>query len=289
MHAIRAELPAPPAGPGLDFIVGDLDSLRPETRTWFLEQRQGRYQDQDQDQEAGADEGGDAARRIVLIDDQDSTDFTKAVQFARELSRPRRKQQRRGAVDAAGQGEDAASSEDDIICYSGLGGRVDQAMSQLHHLYMFQRGRQRQQKKEEGGREEETQEQQGTGSSGEEDDRYPDGRMYLTNGESLTFVLRSGRHRIRIRDHLRPHDNSPSPPRVKNTALGKNVGLIPLAGPSELTTRGLEWDVRDWRTEFGGRISTSNHTTPEHDVIDVHTTNDILFTIDFAPATAPGS
>ena len=72
----------------------------------------------------------------------------------------------------------------------------------------------------------------------------------------------------------------------KPTALGKHVGIIPLAGPSELTTRGLEWDVEGWRTEFGGRMSTSNHTTPGHDVVEVRTTADVLFTIDFAPASA---
>jgi len=40
---------------------------------------------------------------------------------------------------------------------------------------------------------------------------------------------------------------------------GPTCGLVPLAGPSVLTTRGLRWDVAAWRSEFGGAVSTSNH------------------------------
>jgi thiamine pyrophosphokinase len=40
---------------------------------------------------------------------------------------------------------------------------------------------------------------------------------------------------------------------------GKECGLIPLGRPvASLTTSGLHWDVTDWRSEFGGNISSSN-------------------------------
>ena len=37
------------------------------------------------------------------------------------------------------------------------------------------------------------------------------------------------------------------------------MGIVPLGGSAKITTEGLEWDVRDWETRFGGRVSTSNH------------------------------
>ncbi|RYO74640.1 hypothetical protein DL764_010793 [Monosporascus ibericus] len=260
VRAIRADLP--PAGPPLDFIVGDLDSLRSETRAWFLQQ-------------PGLGPAG-RQQQIIEIEDQDSTDFAKAVKHARELS-----QKRARGRPSAGSSHDQV---EDIICYSGLGGRVDQAMSQLHHLYMFQQRRGPSDVTSNESAETEARERPENG------DGHASGRMYLTNGESLTFVLLAGRHAIRIRDKLDVHEDAPIPtnikaeeasrPESKPNVFGKHVGIIPLAGPSLLTTRGLEWDVRDWRTEFGGRMSTSNHTTPGSDVVEVETSRDVLFTID---------
>jgi Thiamin pyrophosphokinase, vitamin B1 binding domain len=39
---------------------------------------------------------------------------------------------------------------------------------------------------------------------------------------------------------------------------GPTCGLIPLAGPSTITTQGLKWDVEAWDTALGGRVSTNN-------------------------------
>jgi thiamine pyrophosphokinase len=93
--------------------------------------------------------------------------------------------------------------------------------------------------------------------------------MYLFSGESLTFLLKAGRHRIRVRDG----------PAGEGDVFGKYVGLLPVGGPSRITTRGLEWDVTDWETRFGGRMSTSNHVLPETEVVEVETTEDVLWTI----------
>ncbi|KAE9371330.1 thiamineeeeeeeeeeeeeeeeeeeeeeeeeeeeeeeeeeeeeeeeeeeeeeeeeeeeee pyrophosphokinase [Stipitochalara longipes BDJ] len=129
----------------------------------------------------------------------------------------------------------------DIVVLGGLGGRVDQGMSVLHQLYTYQ--------KEPG---------------------YPEGKMYLLSTEAITFVLKAGRHKIKAmakygEDGL-------------GAGLGKHVGIIPLKEPSIITTEGLEWDIKDWKTEFGGQMSTSNHV--KKDWITVETTKDVLFTID---------
>ncbi len=152
---------------------------------------------------------------IILDTDQYSTDFTKAVRrIQSEFSQPT-----------------------DIIAIGGLGGRVDQGLSVLHHLYMFQ--------KEPG---------------------YPSGKMFLLSSEAITFVLKSGKHKIKAKQLF------------DWGGLDKHIGIIPLKEPSLISTEGLEWDIKDWKTEFGGNISTSNHVVEEW--ITIETTKDVLFTID---------
>ncbi|KAK0670101.1 putative thiamine pyrophosphokinase [Cercophora samala] len=129
----------------------------------------------------------------------------------------------------------------DIVVVGSLGGRVDHGISQLHHLYMFQ-----------------------------SDPNYNEGKMYFFSGESLTFMLKAGRkHVIRVRDG----------PAGDKDVFAKWVGILPVKEPSRITTKGLEWDVTDWPTEFGGQMSTSNHILPETRVIEVEATKDVLFTM----------
>lgn len=179
----------------LHTIIGDLDSLRDNIRSYF--------------------ESPPLQTKIIHDPDQYSTDFGKAVRHLRNTHT--------GPVD--------------IVALGGLGGRVDQGLSQLHHLYLFQ--------KEPG---------------------YPQGRVFLVSEESITFLLKTGSHSIRVRDG------------GKET-FGKHVGIIPIREPSRITTKGLEWDVEDWETEFGGQLSTSNHILPDTRVVEIHTTKDVLFTI----------
>jgi len=183
----------------LDVIIGDLDSVTNKTRAYF---------------EAATP----SKPRTEVIHDpsQYSTDFGKAVDYVR----------------------DQHGMPVDIVAIGGLGGRVDQGVSQLHHLYLFQ-----------------------------QHPRYDEGRMYLFSGESLTFLLKTGYHQIRVRED------------GQEDVFAKWVGILPLKEPSHITTKGLEWDVTDWETEFGGMLSTSNHVLPETKVVEVHTTKDVLFTI----------
>lgn len=197
----------------LGVIIGDLDSLEPAARSYF--------------------ESGRGKTTVIHEPDQESTDFGKAVAYIRRQHRHADLRDGDGTQDAA------ATAPLDIVAVGGLGGRVDQGLSQLHHLYLFQR-----------------------------DPSYAQGRMYLFSGESLTFLLKGGgRHRIRVRDGGR------------EDVFGKHVGILPVGGPSRITTRGLEWDVSDWETEFGGRMSTSNHVLPATEVVEVETTRDVLFTM----------
>ena len=161
------------------------------------------------------------ARGVAVIRDPDqySTDFTKCLKWLRQH-----------AIDTRG-----VASRLDVIALGGLGGRVDQGFSQIHHLYMAAK-----------------------------DEELLVGEIYLLSEQSLSFVLEAGLNRIEL---------------SRETFAG-NVGIIPITGPAVITTNGLKWDVQDWKTEFGGEISTSNHLISE--TIEIETATRVLFTVELA-------
>lgn len=125
----------------------------------------------------------------------------------------------------------------DVVVVGGLGGRADQAFSQIHHLYLAS-----------------------------EDISLDLGDIYLVTPRSIIFVLQKGMNSIRTP--------------VGSGFLTENVGIIPIGRPSVISTKGLEWDVEDWSTEFGTQISTSNHIRAN--VVRVKTTERVLFTVELA-------
>jgi len=195
---------------GLSMICGDMDSVRPGV----LEFYRGK------------------GVRIFKDTDQDSTDLMKCLKFITESEMLETAVKQR-VPDLP----EPFDSDIDIVLLGGLGGRADQAFSQLHYLYIT-----------------------ATPSS------YIWARdVYLITMESVIFVLEKGLNRI----------HAP----VKPTMFTENVGIIPIGRPSIITTRGLEWDVTEWPTAFGGQMSTSNHIKAE--VIEVESTERVLFTLEY--------
>lgn len=96
------------------------------------------------------------------------------------------------------------------------------------------------------------------------------GESYLLSEQSLSFVLAKGLNKIEL---------------TKET-FAENVGIIPITGPAVISTKGLEWDVHDWQTEFGGQMSTSNHLRSE--MIEINTTTRVLFTVELASQLTAG-
>lgn len=132
---------------------------------------------------------------------------------------------------------------------------MDQGLSVLHHLYMFQA-----------------------------DAEYSAGKMYLLSSECVTFLLKAGRHRVRVKQdpvfalHEGDEGGSGEGRPGLRWGLGKHIGIIPMKEPSVISTKGLEWDVQDWKTEIGGSLSTSNWVRKEW--VEIETSKDVLFTID---------
>lgn len=118
-----------------DAIVGDLDSLSQEAQQHYSKQ----------------------GVQIIKDPDQYSTDFTKSLVWIR-------KEWQKQCVENA---------ELDVVVMGGLGGRVDQGFSQIHHLYLAL--------------------------------NQPDllhGSMYLLSEQSLSFVLEAGENQLRVNDRV---------------------------------------------------------------------------------------
>jgi thiamine pyrophosphokinase len=102
-----------------------------------------------------------------------------------------------------------------------------------------------------------------------EETKHPNLRLWLFSESSLSFVLRSQKNVLRGL--------------VESGCFTENLGLVPIWGPAVISTEGLEWDVREWETQMGGQVSTSNHV--KADEVVVQTSAPILFTIERAPLT----
>ncbi len=166
--------------------------------------------------------------KVVNDPDQYSTDFTKCLKFVRQYAES-------SLSTLNHRGERVQDDTMDVVVLGGLGGRVDQGFSQIHHLFMA-----------------------------ENDPSLLKGRIYLLSEQSLSFVLSASPSSSSTTDdnkntniiHLQPG------------YFAENVGILPILGRTLLTTSGLEWDVERWPTEFGGQVSTSNHIRADNIEID---------------------
>ncbi|KAH8681737.1 putative thiamine pyrophosphokinase [Xylariales sp. PMI_506] len=222
LYDVKDQGAEPSSFDNLDVIIGDLDSLAPAARSYYT--------------------AASPSLQIIHDEDQYSTDFTKAVRHIRTR--------------AAAAGGDGSQQPVNIVAMGGLGGRVDQGLSQLHHLYMFQTS-----------------------------PTYSDGRVYLVSGSSLTFLLKTGRHVIHVREpaEVSSAGGSGGGGGGREELFDKYAGIVPIKEPSVITLKGFEWDVEDWTTEIGGLVSTSNHVLPESEVVEVVTSKDVIFTIALKP------
>ncbi|KAK2874994.1 hypothetical protein FQN49_001875 [Arthroderma sp. PD_2] len=198
---------------------------------------------------------------VIENPDQYSTDFMKCLSFLADNCSKILGTTQQTSHDDHGTGFPRLNEELDVIVFGGLGGRVDQGFAQIHHLFCA------------------------TPSASAQITR-PRGKIYLISEESISFFLHQGENTI-----LTPGGSSLKKPKGeiepgnsdsadKRLCLSENIGIIPIGGPSLITTQGLEWDVENWRTEFGGQLSTSNHIRA--DAVEIHTSAPVLFTVDAA-------
>ncbi|KAI1936811.1 thiamine pyrophosphokinase [Ophidiomyces ophidiicola] len=212
-------------------IVGDLDSIDPYVREHFERLNVEIIKESEQ-------YSTDFAKCLRYLKNNFENIISSSPEFSADYENVPRKQQRHL----------------DIVILGGLGGRVDQAFSQIHSLY--------------------------TASQSTAD--KPPGDLYLISEESISFLLCEGRNTILTPGGgaLESRKKFPSGLEFTECCFSENVGIIPVGGTSVINTKGFEWDVRDWETKFGGQLSTSNHIRA--DAVEVNTTIPVLFTMELA-------
>lgn len=203
---------------------------------------------------------------ILEDPDQYSTDFTKCLKYlnthaAEIIASPRKGPGSSPKRETSPQPTQESTLE--IVILGGLGGRVDQAFSQIHHLYMMTQTQR------------ELRENKPTNDD-QSSKPAAGGNLYLVSEESITFILQQGKNIIHTPATKRADIDSEE----QEHFFEENIGIIPLSAPASITTRGFEWDVQDWHTEIGGQISTSNHIRA--DKVEVETSVPVLFTVELA-------
>ncbi|EHA23846.1 hypothetical protein ASPNIDRAFT_180383 [Aspergillus niger ATCC 1015] len=225
-------------------IIGDLDSIHPDIKSHY--------------QSHGVN--------VIYHHDDYSTDFTKALRYIRANTSEILSSSAASSTpdhDQANNTHQQYNQDDSlsILILGGLGGRVDQAFSQIHHLYSNST----------------IPSSPSSSSSTEEARKRGEGALYLVSEESITFILHPGKNVIRTpgvkRGGIKEREEG-------YYLLEENVGIIPLSGMERITTKGFQWDVESWATEIGGQISTSNHIRAEE--VEVTAGGAVLFTVELA-------
>ncbi|CAG8816730.1 30406_t:CDS:2, partial [Gigaspora margarita] len=195
---------------------GDLDSLRDDVKDFYISKL--------------LDKGAEVERDP----DQNSTDFMKCIELVRRKERE-------------------SSVKHEIVALGTFGGRVDQAMSNIHYLYKLKNER----------------------------------RIYLLSDQNMTILLDKGKHQIHCNQAIEGPSCGIIPIGIERaivttTGLEWNLSMSIFVIPSIRFTSLIKSDsnfvIANSSTSFGEMISTSNHLT--NDIVMIETDSPILWTVE---------
>lgn len=179
---------------------------------------------------------------IQFDSDQDSTDLDKCLHYINNLTKLSGATEllsKEGPGHLQSRVHNLLTAGTSVAIFGSLGGRADQALALLHRLYKIDK--------------------EGSTSNL--------GDLYLILPDSMIFVLEKGHHVIW----------TPVGPGYFDQ---HGVGIVPLDGrPVFVTSRGLKYEMTNWKAEFGVRISTSNSIVGNS--VELETTGRVIFTICF--------
>lgn len=180
-----------------DYIVGDLDSLKPDVKQWY--------------ESKGVE--------VIKQSTQYATDMQKAIDLV-EVHYHYADAQERFDVSSLDTYDSLLTlhsslnktSRTQMLMVGAIDGRFDHTIQSIS--VMLKRIQQ-----------------------------SPDSPIFFLTRTNLIFAIPKGLNYV---DY------------TKTTFQSYNCGLLPLAGDTRLTTKGLKWDVIDWDSSLTGSVSTSN-------------------------------
>lgn len=96
---------------------------------------------------------------------------------------------------------------------------------------------------------------------------YPEREIFLYNDTSMAVLVHAGATSIEVRIE----------PTTEGVSEGPTCGLIPIGQPvKSITTTGLQWNLNQQSSDFGGLVSTSNRITDR--IVTVDSTEPFIFT-----------
>ncbi|CAG8677418.1 2712_t:CDS:2 [Cetraspora pellucida] len=165
--------------------------------------------------------------------DQNSTDFMKCIELVRRKE---------------------SSVKHEIVALGTFGGRVDQAMSNIHYLYKLKNER----------------------------------RIYLLSDQNMTILLDKGKHQIHCNQAIEGPSCGIIPIGIERaivttTGLEWNLSMLIFVTPIPFfSINFVESDstfvIANSSTSFGEMISTSNHLI--NDIVMIETDSPILWTVE---------
>lgn len=257
-----------------DLIIGDLDSLNKDTERQF--QGEGALIVKDPDQYST--DFGKAVKAISCLQSYASREtfsetFKRGLQSEAGSHRLPIRSFFEGKYKSCPQPIDEKLSDSltqrtptttDVIVFSGLGGRLDQGIGLLSETANYQK------------------------DTARWTNMFMDSplRFWLVSERSLSWILdgppmNDSENQLQSVHHVLQL-SSPIDVRNRSALFTQNVGILPVYGSAVITTKGLEWDVTDWKTDMGGQVSTSNHVVSDDGVVEITTNFTVLFTVELS-------
>lgn len=188
------------------YIVGDLDSLRPDVKEYYVSQ--GCY--------------------VIPQYSGYATDFMKSIYAILLQNTPQESQIISDTLDTTNGLQELVHECREsptfkgfqhrvVNVVGGIGGRFDQTFHLINQLYSVAK-------------------------------EFPELQVTFFSPYDVIFLIQEGTSYIKYssRAIFNSRDKVPK------------CGLLPFAGPVTLHSEGLEYDVKDWKSEVGGAVSTSN-------------------------------
>ncbi|CCE78884.1 Piso0_000918 [Millerozyma farinosa CBS 7064] len=187
------------------FIVGDLDSIRPDVQAYYETK----------------------GTTVILQTSQYATDFTKAIILTKiYLHSSEGKaflkqgpiESECGLLEYSRNKNITNESVINLYALGGIDGRFDQTISSINQLYKLNVS-------------------------------DPNINLYFLTDCDLIFLLRAGTNYVGYESKS-----------IFNTSAKLPIcGLLPLGSNQVcITTKGLKYDVKDWKTDMTGKVSSSN-------------------------------